>query len=447
MKISPFDEVASYEVLDDFLNSALQGACDILFKTPEAEKLGNFAVCVYNPDKASPELKQSDFAVSACQVFYSEKAIIFNEVFLREIEAALRAFGLSESLLGSQYLKDDDTLFALISRITVDPGKHARRLRKIENSSETSNAKAIDPLQEMVMAIFFFASHEIGHLLCKQDRGRFSTFLDPNAPLESSVAHAVVKLCRHADEFQKFGFGLSGFEKATDVQSDVRQSATQLEKSIEDKATKDSGWFVAENSADLVATEMTLRYLEQLSLTDPEAAGRRQYHLICAMFVIGIYFWHKDLRGFADALGLDGFTNSQVLSTAMMTDRKQYVHAASLFGNVHRFTLLRSVLAIEAVLRKCTNVFTSGKRPSLWYAGDTANVDKDLMALRDWRICESLQRYYLLAILMDTAVKIAHVGCSTGWILQADKKRGTPQLLVMNFESLRQAMTRLRNIA
>jgi hypothetical protein len=48
---------------------------------------------------------------------------------------------------------------------------------------------------------------------------------------------------------------------------------------------------------------------------------------------------------------------------------------------------------------------------------------------------------------MDTAVNIAYIGCSTGWIKEKDAKRGTPQLFLMNFESIDQCMTRLSEFA
>ena len=47
---------------------------------------------------------------------------------------------------------------------------------------------------------------------------------------------------------------------------------------------------------------------------------------------------------------------------------------------------------------------------------------------------------------MDTAIKIANVGCATGWILDADRKRGTPQMFVMQYETIGQAVARLRRL-
>jgi len=46
----------------------------------------------------------------------------------------------------------------------------------------------------------------------------------------------------------------------------------------------------------------------------------------------------------------------------------------------------------------------------------------------------------------EAAVKIAHVGCATGWILDTDRKRGSPQLLFMNFQSIDEAVDRLKRM-
>jgi len=45
---------------------------------------------------------------------------------------------------------------------------------------------------------------------------------------------------------------------------------------------------------------------------------------------------------------------------------------------------------------------------------------------------------------MDTAVKIAYTGCSTAWMLDVDRARGTPQRFLMTFESIGSAVARLQ---
>jgi hypothetical protein len=57
---------------------------------------------------------------------------------------------------------------------------------------------------------------------------------------------------------------------------------------------------------------------------------------------------------------------------------------------------------------------------------------------------ESVRRYYLIATLLDTAVKIAYVGCSAGWL--AEKTGEARGLFVMLFEPIEAAMRRVDHL-
>jgi hypothetical protein len=98
-------------------------------------------------------------------------------------------------------------------------------------------------------------------------------------------------------------------------------------------------------------------------------------------------------------------------------------------------------LTIESILQNDASV--SGSVNQIWYTKKYSEEDPNKEDLRKWWIAESLKRYLLLCIIMDTAVKMAYVGCSTGWILDADEKRGTPQVLTMIFEPIDVAVKRM----
>ena len=68
---------------------------------------------------------------------------------------------------------------------------------------------------------------------------------------------------------------------------------------------------------------------------------------------------------------------------------------------------------------------------------ERAPLDDDLAS-------QCRQREILLRIHADTAIKVANVGSATGWMLEKDKERGTPQLFMMQFESIAQSVDRLR---
>jgi hypothetical protein len=124
-----------------------------------------------------------------------------------------------------------------------------------------------------------------------------------------------------------------------------------------------------------------------------------------------------------------------------------YIQAASLFGEHHRFTLLRGALLLEAVLKARTGF---NARPedfrTMWVDVDVATLGRDPAARREWWLAESVQRYTLLCILMDNASKLAHIGCSTGWLRHMDAKRGAPQILMISFEPINAAVQRLRQL-
>ena len=100
--------------------------------------------------------------------------------------------------------------------------------------------------------------------------------------------------------------------------------------------------------------------------------------------------------------------------------------------------LLRAERLIQYVLKDRSNVFNPGQGPAALRGGAGAEDRKKLH--------EALARYYLLCIMMDTAVKIAYIGAATAWMKETDEKRGTPQLFMLSFESVAMAMERLRNL-
>jgi hypothetical protein len=134
--------------------------------------------------------------------------------------------------------------------------------------------------------------------------------------------------------------------------------------------------------------------------------------------------WFRDFLGLLERLGPEPErANIGSLIVDMMSDRENYVRASSVFGYDHRFTLLRTAVAMGRVLQTCPN--------------ETA--DERLRA-------EAMQRWYLCRLLMDTAVKLASMGASTAWMLQKDKERGTPQIFMMQFEPLAGELERLRRM-
>jgi hypothetical protein len=315
----------------------------------------------------------------------------------------------------------------------------------------------------------FFVSHELGHLVANRDERSYTTFVRQDAELEDRIANAVLKLCRHADEFAKYKFDLPGFQAVVQPESEVRGEVRKVAEQVDDALeVNHATYFADEVAADEVATAILVAHLQEIGRKDALVGHQYRYLLCEGLFGAALYTWYRDLFTFGEKLGLGHGANSQALVVEMMKERGSYIKAASMFGDVHRFTLLRAALAMEAILRAGSDFFDRpvDQRTIWWKKSAPAAIggesghwwqkmrfvwkpapDVDAEFLEQFWQAESLQRYYLLCITMDTAVKVAYVGCATGWMLEADRRRETAQLFMMTFESIAAAVARLRRFA
>jgi len=425
-------ELHAYRTEDEVLLEILRASWEIIEQSDIAAGL-DFEMAIYNLAQASPTLQHSHYATSSCKALLAERLIVVNERFLIEIEAAVRAFETSGPLEACPYLRSDEDLFGLTDRIGADPYKYVARMRKLTSrTSEKERAMR----QTVFLTYLFFIGREIGHLSIGNEARNFAQFVDADSPLEHRLANAVVKLRRHAEEFKEFGFDLPGSERTLKQGDEIEVSSAALRNRIARLHLNHTRWFQEEVDADEIGTRVVLEHLSALS--GGAAANTCMYRMVRGVFAAALYSWYRDLRTFCRALGTGWLSNAKDLALAMTRDRKQYIHAASLFGNVHRFTLLRSERLIEAVIKARSNVFDRGQGPARLHGN---NGDENATILR-----EAVARYYLLCIMMDTAVKIAYIGASTAWILRMDQKRGTPQVLMVTFESVAAAMERLKKM-
>jgi hypothetical protein len=421
------DELSAYHDADPIVGEALEHALGAMGAFEAAQSLDELQVCVLNPAVASSALLKSRYYTPACQALVDEKLIVVNEQFLLEIETAMRAFAQSETLFGSPFLRSDAQMFGLVRRISDDPVQYRARLRRQAAADEAVDRQL---RRELGLVTLFFIGHEVGHFMHGHPTGQFATFLDTSLPLEVRIEDAVVKLCRHVDEFAPTQFALPGFDTVADPSSQVRRVVDVLRTRDEPRYSRHELFFTSEAEADDWANHAVLAHLGSLPGEEPQQA----LHLMArGLFVAAVYTWYKDLDGFARKAGVRDIGDSRDLDVVMMQGRQRYIHAASLFGESHRFTLLRAALALETLLRSRTN----------WF--DRAPAERSIWDDEPW-LAQSLQRYFLLCACMDTAVKLATVGCSTGWILEADARRGTDQMLVMQFYGIDHAVARVKKL-
>lgn len=430
--------LAPLESTDPFLRRSLEAMAPLIAGTEAAERLGNTQLYVVDYGQAAPDVQKGRYYTDNCCALIDEQAIVINEAYLLETEAAMRSFGLAGELLAVPYLRSDEDLFGLVDRIRPDPARYVKRLRSLDRLPGRAEAED-EAVDSFAMVLMFLIGHELGHLDQGHDQRAFGAFVDPAAKLETRLGNAVVKLARHARELARLGFNLPGFEKVIDESSEVGANEKHWREVLHDIQLNHQRWFADEAGADDFAATFVQQVLDRTAAIDLESADRMLASAVNALFAAAMYHWQRDLGVFLDKLGLERLPNAQQLALTMMQCREHYIHAAELFGDVHRFTLLRAILAIDGwlhargVMRQPIDKPVRRIEPVI-----------DRPALDSTVSSECWQREILLRIHVDTAVKIANVGSGTGWMLEADKARGSPQLFMMQFESIRQSVNRLR---
>jgi hypothetical protein len=368
-------------------------------------------------------------------------SVICNSKYLQQAEIAIRAFEEAGPLL-----QREDTLLQFVRSVKVAPQENLDRLRTDQKLAAISDQSSEHIGLHLMLALLFFASHELGHLMDGVD---FSAYGDIQAAahedaFDEQVRSAVLKMCRQTDDFRQAGFDLQGFDsegifwskKIQNIRENFRQQVIQTDTAI-------TRQFAQEDRADTFATQAILRYLSKVERADPEAAIEQQHLLFETLFVLGIFTWYRDLATFMDATCGHQFS-SAALNLCMMQDRHRYIEASAVFGDVHRFVLLRALLNMRAIIEQRRATFEPPGGPTA--PPPTLDAIKRMgkrEALREVGRIGDIQRYEFLDIIMDTPIKFAFTGCATGWYMEVDKERGTPQLLVLEFDTLEDALQRL----
>jgi hypothetical protein len=422
-------ELQALETTDEVLRPAAARAVEVVGAALERRGLGRPSVHVVDFSGASADLLASRYATAGAKALGRRSMVVVNARFLLEIEATLRAFQQAGSIRGTPQLRSDDAMYGMVRRLRTDLEPALRRLRRDDARRARSEPDADAAPGQLAMALAFFLAHEAGHLRDGLEARSFSSFVRPEAPIEVRVENAVVKLCGHAEDLARAGFDLPGGEQTLDPVSAIRRRERELRAGVDEaELVNHAAWFEEEAAADEFAGELLFDHVAQLAAGDPAEAEAERHRIVRGVFGAAVYGWFRDLLTFREKVLADEESRGAgTFSVAFARDRRLYVHAAELFGDVHRFTLLRASLLTEKLLAP-TGAF-----------GDGPGEMTDELA-------DSIWRFGFLGVLMDTAVKLAQMGCAAGWMLQLDEERGHEQLFLMHFESLESAVERLAEL-
>lgn len=444
-RAAAFAELTANECGDEIQREALARACDILATSAHAARLDRLDVVVVDPVTASAPLKQSPYYTHACAALLAESAIAVNLSFLAEVEAVIRTFASAGSMLAMPQLGSDAAMYDLVRRLRPDPWPQLRRLRRLSSgygAPTRDGDREIDLRHELALVALFFLAHEVGHLLDGKDERSFASFLSDRAEFEVRVADAVVRLARHVQDLHGMEHGLPGFEAVNDPSSEVGATIAEMTEGLGPVAARHDGWFDDERSADSWADRLLGEHLDTVAAADEHDAAKAGYLLCRGVFAAGLFSWYGDLLVLLDHLSADGLSGARTLAFEMMRDHGNYIRAASLFGDVHRCTLLRAELALGAVIEHHSDWF-SHMRWTRGYLDATGPEDDTTSALRSWWLEESVLRWCLLGLVLDTAVKLAYVGAAGAWI-GGRRQEGLPQkMLVMQFDPIDVTVARL----
>lgn len=444
MSLSAASARAEYDTLgptDPLATKVLQRAWDLLLESDLAHKLDVFDLFVFDPAQLSAEMAASRYVTDALQAFLDLNAILLNQTFLLEIEAAVRSFALSDSVLQSEYLESDDRLLSLVKRIEPEPARYLKHLRRI--SPRWPDGSGEQGLEDaLILILLYFLSHELAHLAEGEDQGRFATFIDSNAPEDLRVANAAVKARRHVEEFAAIGFDLPGWEETLESMQ-IAEIDEVMRQELGNMDECHRTWYAAESRADELAQQTVFNYIERVSGADTRSADRLEFLFISGLYGFSLYAWYRDFGRLCERLKISTCGDGCELSLALARNRGAYIRAAAVLGEVHRFTLLRAFLAIEAMRKAKGGPRSTGELSQREYG---QNSCCDLM----------------IRALMDTPVKIAYVCATTGWLLLIDRKiyaskgyrlsddellLATPrQILLVRFDSICQARDRVINL-
>jgi hypothetical protein len=431
-------ELRDRESQDPVVATSADATRRLLSSISEPAGVASVELVVADFDGASKELLDSPYFTPVASSFPHQSLVVVNANMMRELTFVADAFDRYKVLADVPFLAGDDLMFQLVHAVrSITRGEAART----SNEGQASTMPPSTVVKQVELALRFIVGHEMGHLFAGGKGGSFGSLPGEEAPIDERIELAVTKLGRHVDDFARHGLDLPLWEDIVARSSRMRQPERTYAESLGHEYTNLSQWFADEEKADTWGEDLLRVSLQATAASDPLQAHFERYLMSKALFALGVGSWYRDLLELGEKLGEGPLTSSGIQS-ALLADRNNYIRLAGLFGEVHRFLLLRARNAIKRLFEEMpAELWVGPEERRVRYAGawppQTPSEDKA------WLCSESLRHFWLLAMLMDTPIKIATVGVTMGWYRERIEAGGKPQLLFLNFEDIDDAWARV----
>jgi hypothetical protein len=334
---------------------------------------------------------------------FESPVVICNEAFLVELEAAIRIFEPGDRVM------QEEKLVTFVRNVSNNPERALKEIRADTSLSVASNQTDNHIADHMRVLLLFLVSHEIGHVLSHDE---VAGFTPQTAATDERIEFAKANMCRHADEFNRNGFFLFGGSPDKQTWSDLMtKDDPELAARLRSLYSATSRAWDSEVQADRFAARTAQTYLETIDKANARLGAQEQQLFFETLFVASVYNWYRDLTAFADDACGGPFKNARAFQDCLTEDRRRYLQASRLFGETHRFMMVRSLQTLEGLLK--------GRRTSFWMAAplrDGLNEQQADEARRSLGLLAARYRFELLTNLQDTPLKLSMAGCEEGFV-------------------------------
>jgi len=139
-------QLQKYRSDDAVILGAVDSARQLLKQSNTAGRHAGIEIMVCNFSAAEKEFRESPLFTESCQVLLIVPLIVFNEQFLKELEAAIRSFAMSQSLLYTQYFQSDAGMFGLVQRVANSTERYLKRLRAVTEEKPEDESAIVEEL-------------------------------------------------------------------------------------------------------------------------------------------------------------------------------------------------------------------------------------------------------------------------------------------------------------